>query len=148
MKRSLDTGVEVDNNEVKKNQRHTTSKKPNMCKDINKALVWVLLFRLNWYLPYNYQSDSNNNSIQWIANENTNWAHTFHSTVKRPGLFVVSLKFSMSSGESTGSVKTKRIKDCQNPLKKHVSAYEHTNYTNCVNKHDLIIPLNNKKIDK
>ena len=36
MKRSLDTGVEVDNNEVKKNQHHTTNKKPNMYKDINK----------------------------------------------------------------------------------------------------------------
>ena len=36
MKRSLDTGVEVDNNEVKKNQRYTTNKKPNMYKDINK----------------------------------------------------------------------------------------------------------------
>ena len=36
IKRSLDTGVEVDNNEVKKNQRHTTNKKPNMYKDINK----------------------------------------------------------------------------------------------------------------
>ena len=33
MKRNLDTGVEVDNNEVKKN---TTNNKPNMCKDINK----------------------------------------------------------------------------------------------------------------
>ena len=36
IKRSLDTGVEVVNNEVKKNQRHTTNKKPNMFKDINK----------------------------------------------------------------------------------------------------------------
>ena len=36
MKQSLDTGVEVDNNEVKKNQRHTTNKKPNMYKDIKK----------------------------------------------------------------------------------------------------------------
>ena len=36
MKRSLDTGIEVDNNEVKKKQRHTTNKKPNMYKDINK----------------------------------------------------------------------------------------------------------------
>ena len=36
MKQSLDTGVQVDNNEVKKNQRHTTNKKPNMYKDINK----------------------------------------------------------------------------------------------------------------
>ena len=36
IKRSLDTGVEVDNNEVKKNQRHTTNNKPNMYKDINK----------------------------------------------------------------------------------------------------------------
>ena len=36
IKRNLDTGVEVDNNEVKKNQRHTTNKKPNMYKDINK----------------------------------------------------------------------------------------------------------------
>ena len=34
MKRSLNTGVEVDNSEVKKNQRHTTNKKPNMYKDI------------------------------------------------------------------------------------------------------------------
>ena len=36
IKRSLDTGIEVDNNEVKKNQCHTTNKKPNMYKDINK----------------------------------------------------------------------------------------------------------------
>ena len=36
LKLLLDTGVEVDNNEVKKNQRHTTNKKPNMYKDINK----------------------------------------------------------------------------------------------------------------
>ena len=34
MKRNLDTGVEVDNNEVKKNQRHTTNEKPKMYKDI------------------------------------------------------------------------------------------------------------------
>ena len=36
MKQNLDTGVEVGNNEVKKNQRHTTNKKPNMYNDINK----------------------------------------------------------------------------------------------------------------
>ena len=31
MKRNLDTGVEVCDNRVKKNQRHTTNEKPNMC---------------------------------------------------------------------------------------------------------------------
>ena len=31
MKRYLDTGVEVYDNRVKKNQRHTTNEKPNMC---------------------------------------------------------------------------------------------------------------------
>ena len=36
MKRNLDTGVEVCDNRAKKNQRHTTNKKPNMYKDINK----------------------------------------------------------------------------------------------------------------
>ena len=30
MKRHLDTGVEVFDNKAKKNQRHTTNKKPNM----------------------------------------------------------------------------------------------------------------------
>ena len=30
MKRNLDTGVEVYDNKVKKNQRHTINKKPNM----------------------------------------------------------------------------------------------------------------------
>ena len=34
MKPSLDMGVEVCDNRVKKNQRHTTNKKPNMYKDI------------------------------------------------------------------------------------------------------------------
>ena len=36
MKRILDTGVEVCDNRVKKNQRHTANKKPNMYKDIYK----------------------------------------------------------------------------------------------------------------
>ena len=36
MKRNLDTGAEVCDNRVKKNQRHTTNEKPNMYKDINK----------------------------------------------------------------------------------------------------------------
>ena len=36
MKRSLDTGVEVCDNRVKKYQRHATNKKPNMYKDIYK----------------------------------------------------------------------------------------------------------------
>ena len=36
IKRSLDTGVEVYDNKVKKKQRHTTNNKPNMYKDINK----------------------------------------------------------------------------------------------------------------
>ena len=30
IKQSLDTGVEVNNNEVKKEQRHTTNEKPDM----------------------------------------------------------------------------------------------------------------------
>ena len=34
MKRKLDTGVEVYDNKVKKNQRHTTNEKPNMYLDI------------------------------------------------------------------------------------------------------------------
>ena len=33
MKQNLDTGVEVCDNRVKKNKRHTTNKKPNMYKD-------------------------------------------------------------------------------------------------------------------
>ena len=40
MKRNLDTGVEVCDNRVKKNQRHTTNQKPNMYKDIYN----------NWFL--------------------------------------------------------------------------------------------------
>ena len=38
MKRNLDTGVEVDNNRVKKNQRHTTNRKPNMYKDMHESM--------------------------------------------------------------------------------------------------------------
>ena len=38
MKRNLDTGAEVYNNKVKKNQRHTTNKKPTMYKDIYKDI--------------------------------------------------------------------------------------------------------------
>ena len=34
MKPKLDTGVEVCDNKVKKKQRHTTNKKPNMYLDI------------------------------------------------------------------------------------------------------------------
>ena len=34
MKQNLDTVVEVYDNRVKKNQRHTTNNKPNMYKDI------------------------------------------------------------------------------------------------------------------
>ena len=34
MKRNIDTGVEVCDNRVKKNQRHTTNEKPNMHLDI------------------------------------------------------------------------------------------------------------------
>ena len=34
MKPNLDTGVEVYDNRVKKNQRHTTNKKPNMYLNI------------------------------------------------------------------------------------------------------------------
>ena len=34
MKRNLDTGVEVCDNRVNKNQRHTTNEKPNMYKDM------------------------------------------------------------------------------------------------------------------
>ena len=36
MKRNLDTCVEVYDDGVKKNQRHTTNEKPNMYKDIYK----------------------------------------------------------------------------------------------------------------
>ena len=32
----LDTGVEVDNNVVKKEQRHTAEKRPNMFVNVNK----------------------------------------------------------------------------------------------------------------
>ena len=55
MKQSLDTGVEVDNNEVKKNQRHTINKKPNMYKDINKdnqyfgiLVIFIYIFIHIW----------------------------------------------------------------------------------------------------
>ena len=34
MKRNLNTGVKVCDNRVKKNQRHTTNKKPNMYEDV------------------------------------------------------------------------------------------------------------------
>ena len=34
MKRNLDTGIEIYDNKVKKNQRHITNEKPNMYLDI------------------------------------------------------------------------------------------------------------------
>ena len=44
MKRNLDTGVEVDNNEVKENQRHTTNEKPNMYISIFNKKKPIFLF--------------------------------------------------------------------------------------------------------
>ena len=39
MKRNLDTGIEVYDNKVKQNQRHTTNEKPNMYLDIFNTIV-------------------------------------------------------------------------------------------------------------
>ena len=39
MKRNLDTGVELCDNRVKKNQRHTTNGKPNMYLDIFNKFI-------------------------------------------------------------------------------------------------------------
>ena len=43
MKLNFDTGVKVCDNRVKKNQSHTTNKKPNMYKDIYKDNQYFVL---------------------------------------------------------------------------------------------------------
>ena len=50
MKRNLDTGVEVCDNRVKKNQRHTTNEKPNMYKDKYNIIIKDLLCGFLLYL--------------------------------------------------------------------------------------------------
>ena len=54
MKRNLDTGVEVYDNIVKKNQRHITNEKPNMYLDIFNENLYNYI-QLERIYEYNIQ---------------------------------------------------------------------------------------------